>query len=178
MCVYFFIPIRKKKQKRFAVIWNIQQQKNQSQFALNLSLLPSSILLFSPRRPESYGHTPEHHTDSLYQWYHAIRQDKQKVVGILQALARHMSSKWKEENIYEDLGIWNISKILGDPVVRGMAGHFLQIKWQIIASCKLKYKVGNTVLLQLFKFLKAAHSSHRNTDLVCILNTINPAIFD
>lgn len=59
LCVYFFIPIRKKKQKRFAVISNIQQQKNQSQFALNLSLLPSSILLFSPRRPESYGHTPE-----------------------------------------------------------------------------------------------------------------------
>lgn len=143
--------------------------KIQSQFASNLSLLSSAMLLFSLKRPESYGHAPEHHTD---QWYHAIRQDKQKVVGTLQALVRHMSSRWKEENIYEDLGICHISKILGDPVVRGMAGHFLQIKWQIIVSCILNYKVGNTVPLQLLKFLKATHSSHENTDLVCILNNI------
>ena len=128
--------------------------KIQSQFASYLSLLSSSVSLFSLKRPEPYVHAPEHHTGPSHQWYHAVRQGKQKVVGLLEALVRHMSSRWKEENAYEDLGIWHISKILRDPVVRGTAGHFL-IKWQMTVFCMPNYKVGNTVPLQLLKFLKS-----------------------
>ena len=71
-----------------------------------------------------------------------VEQDEHIMASTLEALVRHMHSRWWEVTS-EDSGNCHSDKVLWNPLIKGMPGYLLQGKGLIAASCILHHKKGS-----------------------------------